>query len=95
MERIRSYSNIMDFFVQTRFTRDTQGRALVDVIADSPPQAKLCVDEWVVAAKDLSSIELASRLGITDRQARRIKSGDITTGRLIRWAEEIPELLAR
>ena len=64
--------------MNTDLSRDGQGRKTLQL--DPGPQ----VDEqaWLDSIRELSSTDLAKRLGITDRQARRIKTGKVGEARL-------------
>ena len=41
-----------------------------------------CEQAWLNSIRELSSTDLAKRLGITDRQARRIKTGKVGAARI-------------
>jgi hypothetical protein len=68
----------LNFSVNTDLSRDGQGRKTLQ--RKPGPQ----VDEraWLNSIRDMSSTDLAKRLGITDRQARRIKTGKVGSARL-------------
>ena len=78
VEESRIDAKGLNFSVNTDLSRDGQGRMTLQL--DPGPQ----VDEqaWLNSIRDLSSTDLAKRLGITDRQARRIKTGKVGEARL-------------
>jgi len=78
VEESRSDAKSHDFSVNTGLSRDGQGRKTLQL--DPGPQV---VEElWLQSIRELSSSDLAKRLGITDRQARRIKTGRVGAARL-------------
>ena len=78
VEESRIDAKSLNFSVNTDLSRDGQGRKTLQL--DPGPQ----VDEqaWLDSIRELSSTELAKRLGITDRQARRIKTGKVGAARI-------------
>lgn len=92
VEGERRRSNILDFLVPIMVTRDSKGRRLVEPRPYTPAQYGIDREQWLATVSTMSSQELARELGITDRHARRIKSGKVTKDRLTRWAEERPSL---
>ena len=46
------------------------------------PSPRVDEETWLTSIRELSSTDLAKRLGITDRQARRIKTGKVGAERL-------------
>ena len=78
MEESRIDAKSLNFSVNTDLSRDGQGRKTLQL--DPGPQ----VDEgaWLKSISEMSSSDLAKRLGITDRQARRIKTGKVGEARL-------------
>ena len=78
LEESRVDAKSLNFSVNTDLSRDGQGRKTLQL--DPGPQ----VDEgaWLKSISEMSSSDLAKRLGITDRQARRIKTGKVGEARL-------------
>ena len=78
VEESRIDEKSLNFSVNTDLSRDGQGRKTLQL--DPGPQ----VDEgaWLKSISEMSSSDLAKRLGITDRQARRIKTGKVGEARL-------------
>ena len=78
VEESRIDAKSLNFSVNTDLSRDGQGRKTLQL--DPGPQ----VDEqaWLDSIREMSSTDLAKRLGITDRQARRIKTGKVGEARL-------------
>jgi hypothetical protein len=68
----------LNFSFETDLGKDRQGRKALNL---EPASA---VDEaaWLASLSELSSLELAKRLGVTDRQVRRIRTGKVSTARL-------------
>lgn len=92
VEGSRRRANLLDFVIHTDFTRDSKGRRLVSPRPFSPTEGRVDQGQWWATVSSMSSSDLARELGITDRHARRIKSGKVTKDRLAKWAEERPTL---
>jgi hypothetical protein len=48
------------------------------------------IDRWLAEAGKLGDAALASRLGISPRQARRVLTRQVTEGRLAEFAQRLP-----
>jgi len=68
----------LNFSFEADLGKDRQGRKALNL---EPASA---VDEaaWLASLSDLSSLGLAKRLGVTDRQVRRIRAGKVSVARL-------------
>ena len=81
----------LNFSFEADLGKDRQGRKALNL------EPALAVDEaaWLASLSELSSLELAKRLGITDRQVRRIRAGKVTVARLREHAKADAFLLRR
>ena len=70
VEESRIDAKSLDFSVSTGLSRDGQGRKTLQL--DPGPQVN--EEAWLTSIVALSSTDLANRLSITGRQARRIKT---------------------
>ncbi len=70
--------------VETPLERDSRGRLTVTPITTSAEALQAQAQAWKAEAEKITDSDLAKALGVSERHARRIKSGDVT-----------PELLNR
>ena len=68
----------LNFCVQQGLSRDGQGHKQVKIA----PGPQVSEAAWMDLIREESNVEIARRLGITDRQARRIKTGKVGMARL-------------
>ncbi|GDY14640.1 hypothetical protein LBMAG53_35180 [Planctomycetota bacterium] len=78
LEGSRIDTNPLSFSYDTDLAKKDQGGVLIQVAPG--PQ----VDEgaWLKLIRDLPASKVARRLGITDRQVRRIRTGKVSPARL-------------
>ena len=87
MEGSRIDANPLSFSFDTDLARKGQGGVIVQVAPG--PQ----VDEkaWLELIRSESDHDIARRLGVTDRQVRRIKKGKVSAARLREHAKADPK----
>jgi hypothetical protein len=68
----------LKFSCDTELGRNRQGRLVIKVQPGPAPDEK----SWLESIRAMSASELARRLGVTDRQARRIQAGKLTSERV-------------
>ena len=76
VEAYASESNAFNFSVKTRTIRAATGRRTIEVIEDL--SAALPVADGENQLRQLTSEDIARKLGVSERHCRRIKQGDIT-----------------
>jgi hypothetical protein len=81
----------LNFNVDTGLSRDRQGRRVVQVA----PGPEVGETDWLKLIREESDHEIARRLGITDRQVRRIKTGKISEARVREHAKADPKYKKR
>jgi hypothetical protein len=80
-------ANPLNFRIDTGLARDRQGRKIIQVAPGPCPSEPA----WLASISTRPSDEIARRLGITDRQVRRIKQGKVSAARLREHAKADPE----
>lgn len=68
----------LNFSVSTDLSRDRQGRKVLLVA----PEPHINEDPWLELIRSQSDADVARRLGVSDRQMRRIKTGKVSAARL-------------
>jgi hypothetical protein len=89
MEESRFDAKPLNFRVEQGLSRDGQGRKVVKVT----PGSQSSEVEWLAGIKSESNHEIAGRLGVTDRQVRRIKTGKVSADRLREHAKADPKYM--
>ena len=80
-----------NFSLDIGLSRDRLGRRVIEVA----PGPTLSETQWLELIRSESSSETARRLGITDRQVRRIKKGKVSPARLREHAKADPKHLKK
>jgi hypothetical protein len=78
VEESRFDAKPLNFRVEQGLSRDGQGRKVVKAAPGPRPSEAA----WLAAIESESNHEIARRLGVTDRQVRRIKTGKVSAARL-------------
>ena len=87
LEGSRIDANPLKFCFDTDLSKDRHGRKAVTVA----PANDVHVKAWLRSIDGVSDGDLARRLGITDRQVRRIRKGKVSEARLREHAKADPE----
>jgi hypothetical protein len=78
VEGYGSLTNSLKFTVNAEFERESTGKRTVTLVPWPANQRAAQVTAWLERAGGMSSADLAERLGISERHARRIKAGKVT-----------------
>lgn len=88
LERSRIDANPLNFCFDRDLSKNLQGRKAVILASADDRQM---IEVWLAAIRAESDHEVARRLGITDRQVRRIKTGMVSDARLREHAKAGPK----
>ena len=81
-------ANPLNFCFDTDLSKNRQGRKAVIL---APADDRQMIEAWLATIRAESDHEVARRLGVTDRQVRRIKTGKVSDARLREHAKADPK----